>query len=76
MPRYFFEVHDGTFFPDSEGTELADLPAARIAAVELAGGLLRDGAEAFWRGHNWRVDVKDRSGAVLFALHFHATQAA
>ena len=29
MPRYFFDVHDGTFARDDEGVELASADAAR-----------------------------------------------
>lgn len=75
VPRYFFQVHDGAFRPDREGTELADLASARVAAVELAGSLLKEGAEAFWRGHDWRVDVEDVSGSLLFALRVDAIPA-
>lgn len=74
MPRYFFEVHDGALSRDQEGTVLDDLPAARVAAAELAGSLLKDQAETFWEREAWRVDVKDERGALLFALHIYATE--
>ena len=73
MPRYFFDLRDGTYLPDHEGTELPNLQAARVAAVELAGGLLKDGAAKFWDGMEWRVEVKDEAGLLLFILDFSAT---
>ena len=52
MPRYFFDVQDGKSFPDYDGCELPDLDAARIEAVRLLGGMLRDEAETFWGGYS------------------------
>jgi hypothetical protein len=43
MPRYFFNLKDGHTSLDEEGTELADIHAARREAVTFAGQTLRDG---------------------------------
>lgn len=75
MPRYFFDVQDGASIPDEDGTELTSLVEVRKAAVELAGSLLKDDAESFWKGDSWRIDVSDESRTLLFALHFHAVEA-
>ena len=76
MPHYFFDVRDGTYMPDREGTELAGLAAARVAAVELAGALLKDNPAKFWDGDDWRIEVKDDGNVILFVLHFSATDSA
>ena len=73
MPRYFFDLRDGSYIPDTDGTDLADLRTARIAAVELAGILLKEGAAKFWDGLEWRIEVKDEAGLILFVLDFSAT---
>lgn len=75
MPRYFFHVHDGEDRPDFEGTELADLETARRQAVITAGCLLRDHAEHFWNGEEWKMEVSDDSGQTLFVLMFVAVSA-
>lgn len=75
MPRYFFNVHDGSDLPDPEGTELADLDAARKYAVRYAACLLLDSSETFWGGTDWSMDVTDDQGLFLFTLHFVATEA-
>jgi hypothetical protein len=75
MPRYHFNVRDGTAIPDDEGTVLADLKAARHAAIQLAGALLRDNPEGFWTGEDWQMDVTNDVGLILFSLHFMATDA-
>lgn len=75
MPRYFFHVEDGRSFPDLDGVELPDLDAARIEAVRLLGGMLRDEAETFWQGDDWRMSVADAGGMALFTIDFMATMA-
>ena len=75
MPRYFFDVTDGSYVHDAVGTELAGLADARLEAVILSGNLLRDNPAAFWRAEDWQIDVKDEDGLVLFTLSFTVTEA-
>lgn len=35
--------------------------------------MLRDEPESFWIGGEWRMDVTDAQGLILFSLHFTAT---
>ena len=72
MPRFYFDVHDGTVTIDDEGTELPDIDEARIQATKLAGILLSDNAEQFWNGEEWKVSVRDENGVRLFSLLFVA----
>jgi len=73
MPRYHFNVRDGQNYPDLQGSELADISAARIEAVKFAGQLLSDGAERFWSGDEWVMTVTNDRGLTLFTLTFLAT---
>lgn len=75
MPRYHFNVHDGVSLPDEDGYELPDLAAAQRCAVKLSGDLLREHGELFWTGEEWRMDVTDERGLILFTLMFVATHA-
>jgi len=75
MPRFYFDVHDGVSLCDEVGYELPDLDAAKQQAVVFSGELLRDAASQFWRGDEWRMDVRDDTGMILFALHFLAVTA-
>ena len=75
MARYFFDVTNFDFWPDTEGSELPSLFDARVESVRLSGELLRDQAEQFWQGPEWRVDVKDAAGLVLFSLTIMVTEA-
>jgi hypothetical protein len=54
--RYFFNIKDGRISLDNEGTELADIQAARKEAVTFSGTVLRDGAgESLWAGQPWQL---------------------
>jgi hypothetical protein len=75
VPRFHFNVRDGTNIPDPKGTELADIRAARTEAVKLAGRLLLDEPDTFWEGSDWHVEVTDDRGVILFRLDFMATDA-
>ena len=68
MPRYHFNVYDGRFIPDEVGTELPDIVAARSAAVIATGEAIRDLGGKFWDNSDWRMDVADKQGKVLFTL--------
>ncbi len=66
MPRYFFDVHDGTHMRDEEGVELAGIEAAReevwrtlpmMAAQRRASGNM---------ACQLRMDVRDESGKHVF----------
>ena len=75
MPRYFFHIDDGKSPRDIEGVELANLAEAKCEAVKTAGRLICDAAGDFWDRSEWNMNVTDRSGLTLFALHFMGVEA-
>ena len=68
MPRFHFHISDQIVRRDEEGTELSDLTAARREAVKLAGAMVSERAEHFWRDDDWKLDVTDDRGLLLFSL--------
>lgn len=74
MPRYFFHLHDGREQPDLVGTELADVYAAQATAIKYSGEILRDMGARFWDATEWRLEVADETGRVLFVLRFSAEE--
>ncbi len=74
MPRYYFQVRDGESLPDREGTDLPDYYAAQVEALSTAGELLRDLGANFWNRAEWRMEVTDEQGRVLFVLRFSAEE--
>ncbi|MDR7040431.1 hypothetical protein J2X36_005214 [Methylobacterium sp. BE186] len=74
MARYFFNVIDGLFLTDNEGTECASLDVARAQAIETAGMMLRDVGRNFWDGTEWQMLVTDTEHRTRLKLRFYAEQ--
>src|SRR5918993_2919054 len=72
MLRYFFHVIDGRDLIDHEGTEFPNLRTARAGAIRLAGAILRDEGDAFWKGEEWHMNVTDLTGRSVLKLRFSA----
>ena len=72
MPRYFFNVYDGYSVLDQDGTEFPDIYIAQNEAIRLSGEILREEGGKFWNGTEWRLEVTDVNGVVLFLLRFSA----
>jgi hypothetical protein len=71
MPSFIFRVDGG---PD-QVAEADSLAEAKCKAVRYAGQLICDSADRFWDTADFRMDVSDRSGLVLFTLEFLGTDA-
>jgi hypothetical protein len=74
MPRYFFHVIDGYTARDTDGTDLPDIYAAQEQALYMSGEILRDMGGKFWNGTEWKLEVTDEHGQMLFALRFSAEE--
>ena len=74
MPRYFFNVFDGTSAPDAEGTECSDIYVAQAEALRMSGEIMRDLGMRFWGGSEWRLEVTDATGRKLFVIRFSAEE--
>jgi len=70
MPRFHFHVHDGCSTLDPEGTELPDPQAARLEAIRIAGDILKHDAHRIALGEDWRIEVTDDTGLILFQMTF------
>jgi hypothetical protein len=55
--------------------ESADLTALRIEVASFVGELLKDHAGKIWADEDWRVDVTDERGLILYVMHVSAVQA-
>jgi hypothetical protein len=74
MPRYFFHVQDSSLSLDEDGTEFPDIYTAQAEAIRTSGEILRDMGARFWDGTEWRLEVADERGRVLFILRFSAEE--
>jgi hypothetical protein len=66
MPRYFFDVHDGTFARDEEGVELANADAARKQVWNTLPAMTADRASDGNMACQLRMDVRDENDRHLF----------
>ena len=73
MPRYHFNVYDGVTLLDKKGVELPDSNFARREAIRYAGSLLEEGGKQDDLGLEWRMEVTDDQGLILFRLDFFVT---
>ena len=74
MPRYFFNVHDGVYVPDEDGSELPDVYSAQTEAIKLCGALIAELGAKFWDHGEWKLEVCDSSTRLLFTLTLTAAE--
>jgi hypothetical protein len=70
MPRFFFHVFDDLVLLDDEGIELADVHAARDAALAGARAMICDQVRKGRLTLHHRVEVEDEGGAPVLTLAF------
>ena len=76
MPVFHFNVFDGVTIIDKEGSELPDMTFARREAIRYSGALLEEGFDKGGDfGKEWRMEVTDGAGLILFRLDFHVSDA-
>ncbi len=68
MPRFHFNVLDGVSEIDKEGIELANVDAAWHEARRLASGIIREDDEWERLGDDWRIEVTDHRGNIIFRI--------
>ena len=71
MPRYHFNVFDGTISLDLVETELPDIHAARLEALRLAMALVDDAGKSPETDKEMQMEVTDAAGEPLFRFEFH-----
>ena len=75
MPIFYFHVENGHRALDEDGTDLADVAAARLEGARVLGDLLQDRPSELFETGNLRLRVADQSGLDLFVLDLSATAA-
>ena len=68
MPRFYFHIHAGRSQLDLDGLDLPSREAAQLMAVRLTGETLKDEAHLVAFSDQWRMEVTDDKGAVLFEI--------
>jgi hypothetical protein len=76
MARYNIELRSADKVWETLEVEREDVTALRIEMARFVGQLLRDHAEQVWNDQDWRVDVTDSAGLILYVMHISATDTA
>jgi hypothetical protein len=72
MPVFHFQVRTDTHVLIEKSAELPGTKEARAEAARRAGALLLEHADQIWTDEDWRMDVTDHAGLILFVLHISA----
>jgi hypothetical protein len=54
---------------------MEDLTALRVEVARFVGEMLRDHARQIWADEDWRIDVTDEKGLILYVMQIQAIQA-
>lgn len=76
MATYHIELRTADRVWDALHVEKEDLTQLRIEVARFVGELLKDHANEIWIDRDWRVDVTDETGLILYVMHISASDTA
>jgi hypothetical protein len=76
MPRYHIELRTQSHVATTLDVDREDLTELRVEMARFVGELLKDHSAQIWVDEDWRVDVTDDSGLILFVMHISASNTA
>jgi hypothetical protein len=76
VPLYHIGLRSETHLNETLDVERDDLTGLRVELASFVGELLKDHAELVWEDQDWRVDVTDDKGLILYVMEIHASDTA
>lgn len=76
MARYHLALRTDTHVREALDVDRDDLTALRVELARFVGDLLKDHAEQIWADEDWRVDVTDERGPILYVMEIIARDSA
>ena len=76
MPHYNIELRTQSKVWETHVVEREDHTAIRLELARFVGQMLSDHAAKIWEDQDWRVDVTNETGLILFVMHISATNTA
>ncbi|HEX8382561.1 MAG TPA: hypothetical protein VF592_04205 [Sphingomonas sp.] len=76
MTIYYLNVRTESHIATSLKVEQADLTGLRIEMARFVGELLKDHADLIWKDEDWRIDVTDEAGLILYVMQITASDTA
>lgn len=74
--RFHFQVRTDTHVLLADASELEDVDEARIKAARRVGTLLHEHAGQLWADEEWRMDITNADGLILFVIQISAMRTA
>lgn len=76
MPNYNIELRTADRVWETLVIDRDDVEGLRVEMARFVGELLKDHALKVWVDRDWRVDVTDEDGLILYVMHIFATDSA
>lgn len=76
MPHYNIELRTADRVWETLAVERDDHEGLRVEMARFVGELLKDHAQKIWQDQDWRVDVTDEAGLILYVMSIFATDSA
>jgi hypothetical protein len=76
MATYHIALRTESHVREALEVEKDDLTALRVELARFVGELLRDHPNQIWEDEDWRMDVTDADGLILYVMQISATDSA
>ncbi len=76
MPKFHIALRTESTVSETLDVERETLTDLRVELARFVGELLKDHANEIWVDEDWRVDVTDEVGLILYVMHVSASQTA
>ena len=73
MSKYHIELRTQERVWEALVVDAKSIGSLRIEVAVFVGELLKDHAAQIWVDKDWRVDVTDETGLILFVMHLFVT---
>lgn len=73
VAKYHIQLRTESIVSETLTVERDDLTGLRVELARFVGELLKDHAGQIWIDEDWRVDVTDETGLILFVMQISAT---
>ena len=73
MAKFHIALRTESKVSDTLDIERADHTELRVEVAKFVGELLRDHAKEIWVDEDWRVDVTDENGLILYVMEISAS---
>ena len=74
MAKYHIELRTESTVWETLNVEREKLTDLRVELARFVGELLKEHAQKIWVDEDWRVDVTDETGLILYVMHISASE--